>query len=244
MPEGPTIIILKEAVTQFEGKEILEAAGSAKIDMDLLPGKKVTFKSWGKHFLICCDDITVRVHFLLFGSYTINERKKQLPKLSLQFENGEFNMYSAAINILADTPDNIYDWTADVMNEKWSPTKATHKLKAQPNMLVCEALLDQQIFSGVGNIIKNEVLFKIKVHPKSTIGQLPEKQLHALVKEAHNYSYDFLRWKKVNELKQHWLAYNKKICPRCDIPLVKKELGKTKRSSYYCENCQVLYQLY
>ncbi|MER3465444.1 MAG: endonuclease, partial [Chitinophagaceae bacterium] len=39
--------------------------------------------------------------------------------------------------------------------------------------MVNDALLDQEIFSGVGNIIKNEVLYRIEVHPLSTIGALP-----------------------------------------------------------------------
>ncbi|HRO68823.1 MAG TPA: hypothetical protein PK951_00545 [Chitinophagaceae bacterium] len=42
--------------------------------------------------------------------------------------------------------------------------------------MVCDALLDQEIFSGVGNIIKNEVLYRIRVHPESLIGDIPLKK--------------------------------------------------------------------
>ena len=34
MPEGPSLVILKEAVTPFVGKKIIEARGNAKINMD------------------------------------------------------------------------------------------------------------------------------------------------------------------------------------------------------------------
>lgn len=241
MPEGPSIVILKEAVQQFEGEKILHASGNAKINMELLQGQKVHFKTWGKHFLICCKAATVRVHFLMFGSYSINEKKDRAPRLSLEFKNGELNIYTAAVKLLEDSPDKIYDWSGDVMNDAWNSTKAKQKLKENPEMLACDALLDQEIFSGVGNIIKNEVLFRIKVHPESAIGRLPAKQLNELVKEARNYSFDFLEWKKAFVLKQHWQVYNKKTCPRCHIPLVKKQLGKTKRPSFFCDNCQVLY---
>ena len=57
--------------------------------------------------------------------------------------------------------DTVYDWSADVMSEAWSPVKAKRKLKLQPGTLVCDALLGQQVFAGVGNIIKNEVCFRI-----------------------------------------------------------------------------------
>jgi endonuclease-8 len=128
------------------------------------------------------------------------------------------------------------------MNDSWDGKKAKTKLKANPKTLVCDALLDQNIFAGVGNIIKNEVLFRIKVHPESKIGKLPAAKLNALIKEARNYSFDFLKWKKAYVLKKHWLAHTKKICPRCNIPFIKKHLGKTNRRSFFCTNCQVLYK--
>ena len=37
-----------------------------------------------------------------------------------------------------------------------------------------DALLDQDVFAGAGNIIKNEVLHRIRVHPESPVGRLPQ----------------------------------------------------------------------
>ena len=244
MPEGPSIVILKEAVFPFKGKKPLEISGNTKADLSKLQDKKITdFKSWGKHFLICFGkDTTIRIHFLLFGSYLVNETKKANPRLQLKFRKGELNFYACSVQLIEESLDEVYDWTADVMNDNWSSGKARTKLKAQPQMLVCDALLDQQIFAGVGNIIKNEVLFRIRVHPKSKVGKLPPAKLSALIREARLYSFDFLKWKKAYVLKKHWLAHTKKICSRCDIPLIKEWLGKTNRRTFYCKNCQVLYK--
>jgi endonuclease-8 len=128
------------------------------------------------------------------------------------------------------------------MNKAWNARKASAKLKAHPHMLVCDALLDQDIFAGVGNIIKNEVLFRIRLHPQSRVGKLPPAKRRALLKEAVQYSFDFLEWKKAFVLKKHWLAHTKKTCPRCHIPFQKAYLGKTNRRSFFCNNCQVLYK--
>ncbi|THU41573.1 endonuclease [Niastella caeni] len=243
MPEGPSIVILNEAVQPFKGKTILSATGNSSIDKDRLVNQKVTdFKSWGKHFLICLPRFTLRIHFLLFGSYSVNEQTKKAPRLQLHFPNGDLYLYSCSIRIIEEDLDLVYDWTSDVLNENWAPKKARKKLKAQPGQLVCDALLDQNIFSGVGNIIKNEVLFRIKVHPENTIHSLPPRKLTELINEACNYSYDFLAWKKAFVLKKHWLVHTKKTCPRCNIPVIKKYLGKTNRRTFYCENCQVLYK--
>ncbi|MDB5193927.1 MAG: glycosylase/AP lyase, DNA-binding [Segetibacter sp.] len=242
MPEGPSIIILKEAVQEFKGQKIIAVSGNSKIGIERLHDKTITdFKSWGKHFLICFDDFSVRIHFLLFGSYRVNEQKATPPRLGLQFQNGELNFYACSIQFIEEDLDKIYDWTGDVMNDNWDAAKAKKKLKAKPEMLACDALLDQDIFAGSGNIIKNEVLFRIMVQPESKIVALPAKKLNELIKEARNYSFDFLEWKKAYVLKKHWLAHTKKMCPRCDIPFVKQYLGKTKRRSYYCINCQVFY---
>ena len=110
-----------------------------------------------------------------------------------------------------------------------------------PETMVCDALLDQQVFSGVGNIIKNEVLYRIRLHPETMLGKIPPRKITELITEARNYSFDFLKWKKAFELKKHWLAHTKKICPRCNLPFIKKHCGKTHRRSFFCENCQVKY---
>jgi len=116
------------------------------------------------------------------------------------------------------------------------------KLKNIPGTLACDALLNQDIFAGVGNIIKNEVLYRVKIHPESLIGDISSNALGKMVKEARNYSFDFLKWKKAFELKKHWLVYSKKTCTRCDLPFEKEYLGKTKRKSFFCNNCQELYK--
>ncbi len=243
MPEGPSIVILKEEVQLFAGKKILEVTGNTKEDKALLNGKKVvSFESWGKHFLIRLQGLTVKIHFLLFGSYSINEMRKPNPRLHLKFSNGDLYLYSCSVKLFTEDPDAVYDWSADVMNDNWSPAKARKKLKALPDALACDALLNQEIFAGVGNIIKNEVLFRIRVHPESLIGALPPRKLTELIAEARKYSFQFLEWKKAFELKKHWLAHTKTCCPRCHIPFVKeKHLGKTKRRAFFCENCQVRY---
>jgi endonuclease-8 len=242
MPEGPSIVLLKEEVQQFTGERIISVKGNSKIDQNRLTGQQVvSFKSWGKHFLICLEDFTVRIHFLMFGTYRINEEKLQPVRLSLIFNNGAINFYSCSIKILEEDINTLYDFSADVMSSDWSPKKARAKLKLVPDDLACDALLEQTIFSGVGNIIKNEVLYRIRVHPDSLIGKMPAPKIKLLIDEARNYSFEFLEWKRNNELKKHWLAHTKKVCLRCDLPFVKKHTGKKDRRSFFCIKCQKLY---
>ncbi|RZI81807.1 MAG: endonuclease [Rubrivivax sp.] len=244
MPEGPSLVILKELASDFAGKTIASAEGNTSVDKARLLGQTiVSVRSWGKHFLIELPEFTVRIHLLMFGSYRINERKPDAtPRLALHFTDGqELNFYTCSVKYIEGALDDSYDWRADVMSDQWDPRLAMKKLAAMPGTLVCDALLDQTVFSGVGNIIKNEVLFRIRVHPLSTLGAMPQAKRRALVKEARDYSFQFLEWKKDFVLKQHWLVHTKSMCPRCEVLLSKGKLGLTKRRSFYCERCQVRY---
>lgn len=243
MPEGPSIVILREQAAVFTGQTIERAQGSAKLDKTRLVGQSVrSFRSWGKHFLIELEDVSLRVHLLLFGSYRINQRKESPPRLSLGFAEGELNFYGCSVQTIEGPLDAAYDWSVDVMADTWTLRAALKRLREHPQMLACDALLDQALFAGSGNIIKNEVLFRIRVHPLSLIGELPAAKQRELTREARNYSFEFLHWKREGTLKAHWLAHNRDICPRCNIPFSKaKALGRSKRRAFFCERCQKRY---
>lgn len=242
MPEGPSIVILRQELEPFTGLKVLDISAPPAVPVQELLHQKVTaFKSWGKHLLICFTKGTIRIHLLLFGSYRINEDRNIQPRLRLEFKSGYVNFYTSSVLFLTQPVNELYDWSADVMNEQWDAKAARKKLKSIPDTQIADALLDQQIFSGVGNIIKNEVLFRLRIHPESRTGNLPSAKITALLKEAVIYSFEFLDWKKQGTLKKHWQAHTKKTCPRCHIPFVRKYTGKTKRRSFFCTNCQVLY---
>jgi endonuclease-8 len=246
MPEGPTIVILREAAAPLlVGKVVRRVEGNTKvIDAARMRGRKVlALRSWGKHFLVCFRGFTLRVHFMLFGSYRIDDPKPGVaPRLALGFSGDhELALYACSVKYIEGDLDAVYDWRGDVMDDAWDPALARKKLKAMPDALACDALLDQGVFAGVGNIIKNEVLFRIRVHPLSRIGALPPRKLGEFIKQARQYSFQFLEWKKAYVLRQHWLAHRKSICPRCGLKFSIAHLGRTHRRAFFCANCQVQY---
>jgi endonuclease-8 len=243
MPEGPSIVILREEADRFAGHTVVEVAGNSKIDKSRLKNQTVLrFRTWGKHFLIEFPSFSLRIHLLLFGSYRIGERKETPPRLSLVFDNGELNFYGCSVQFIEELLDQRYDWSADIMSDQWDPKQALAKIRAMPQALACDILLDQNVFAGAGNIFKNEVLFRIRVHPLSHVGALSASKLRELVKKTQAYAFEFLEWKKAFVLKQHWLAHRQSICPRCHIPFIKARLGRGDRQSFFCERCQKRYE--
>jgi len=244
VPEGPSIVILREQAERFAGRRVLEVTGNSRLDIQRLHGRTLrAVRSWGKHFLMDFGTLALRVHFMLWGSWRIDEPREATPRLGLRFRTGRIDFYTASLRLLDDDLDALYDWSADVMSDAWDPAAARRKLRARPDTLVCDALLDQDVFAGVGNIIKNEVLFRIRVHPESTVGALPPRKLGELVRQAREYSFDFYEWKKAFVLKKHWLVHTKRTCPRDGQPIqYRKALGRAQRRAFWCDACQRLYR--
>ncbi len=242
--EGPSLVILQEETRQFIGKKILDVKGYAPLDHDrVLNQTLVDIKTWGKHYLLCFKKFTVRVHFMLFGSYRINDPKTgKNASLGLTFANGILDCYICKVKLIEEDLDQVYDWALDMLSPKWDPKKVKKLLMAYPaENLIGDILLDAKLFSGVGNIIRNEVLYRVKIHPDSSLGAIPVRKITALIKETHTYSFDFLRWRKANELSRHWEIYSKKKCP-LGHEVQKEYTGKTKRRSFICA-CLIKYAL-
>jgi endonuclease-8 len=243
MPEGPQMVILKEEVEQFIGQQVLRAEGNAKD----LPFSKITslalidVKTFGKELLFCFPDFTIRVHLMLFGKYAIDAELNRMLRLGLEFETGAINFYACECRFIEQPIDEVYDWSMDVMNTKFDRDKALEKLVNKPKQLICEALLDQTILAGVGNKIKNDVLFRKQVHPESLVGQIPKNVLQALIKECVNLSFEYLEAKRDGTDRDLWQVYKRKECLRDHIPVQKQKIGKSARSCYFCDKCQCLY---
>jgi endonuclease-8 len=243
MPEGPSIYILRENVAQFIGRKVLAVEGNTPLDIQQLQGKTIkNIRSWGKHLLIEFPKITVRIHLMLFGSYRVNSRKKFEPRLSLQFTNGEeLNFYTVQMVLIEEPLNKVYDWKVDIMGDKWSTNHVLKLLKEEhPKDKACDVLMNQSLFAGCGNIIKNEVLWQARIHPLSTIENIPARKLREMTNKCSKYSFDFLKWKRKKELSKHFEVYEQSHCPN-GHKLTVKNTGKSHRRSYFCPKCQVEY---
>lgn len=220
---------------------MLRVEGNSQQDIARLRNRTLRgVRSWGKHFLLEFDGFSVRIHFLLFGSWRINEAKDATPRLGMGFSKGDaLNVYACLVRFIEGDLDAAYAWHVDVISDAWDPARARRTLRTMPDALAADVLPDQDVFAGVGNIIKNEVLHRIRVHPESTIGALPARKLAGLVAEARTYSFDFYRWKQAFELKKHYQVHTKTTCPRDGAPLsYRKHLGLAQRRAFWCATCQ------
>jgi endonuclease-8 len=136
MPEGPTLLIASEEAQRFVGRKVLRVEGNSRaIDIGRMKGKVLReVRTWGKHFLFRFDGFALRVHFMLFGSYRINERKENANvRLGLGFSGGEeLNFYASSVQYIDEPLDERYDWSADVLSPTWDPAPRGRSSSPRP----------------------------------------------------------------------------------------------------------------
>jgi len=125
----------------------------------------------------------------LFGEVLINERKKVNRSFFLEFANGEINGYVVRAEKLPATPAEVYDWRTDILSKDFDAAYVKILLQAQQGKTIDDVLMDQKIFTGVGNIIRNEALYLAGIHPQSITGKIPVAKITKLIKEVVKFAH-------------------------------------------------------
>ena len=244
--EGPPLKVIAEELSFLTGATIVSASGNAKIEKTALEGKNIEkIYSRGKNLLFQLPEFTIRVHFVMFGSYSVNNPKtNSTPSLSLKTQKSIIEFYRCSIKMLRNEEiDVLFDEEVDIMSENWNAKKVLELMLRQPEELICDVLLDQAIFAGVGNIIKNEALFSAGVHPLSITGKIPKEKIEEIINETRKFSKLFYTTRKNGkELKTLLMVYQKSRCPNSQQQVVRMVTGKRKRLSHLCPDRQFRYQ--
>jgi endonuclease-8 len=247
--EGPSLYLAAEQLQPFVGRRIERVSGNSKIGIERLAGLTVNeIFAWGKHLVFQFDTFALRVHFMLWGTFaatvggesvTGDYRRTGPPRLVLDFPNGEVTIWAASVKFVED-PDakGAYDFAADVMADQWDARAALKKVRAFPRAEIADVLLDQAIFAGVGNIIKNEVLFRTRVSPFAKIRNIPITKLRAIVADARIFSFRFLELRRIFSLRKNLEVYRRSVCPRCGAKIERRVHGQRARRSFFCRKCQ------
>ncbi|XP_068963528.1 LOW QUALITY PROTEIN: endonuclease 8-like 2 [Petaurus breviceps papuanus] len=185
-------------------------------------------------------------HFGMFGNVGASEFsratkankrgdwKDPLPRLVLHFAKGFLAFYNCRIYWCLGP---MVKPTSDILSEEFDRRQALEALKqANP---VCYTLLDQRYFAGLGNIIKNEVLYLARIHPLSLGSCLTALNLESLLDHVVSFSVGWLQ-KKMEGKPQHHLIYQKEQCP-AGHQVMKDSFGSPngfQRLTYWCPRCQ------
>ena len=239
MPEGPTIVVFKKRLAKFEGEKVTESAGYNNPFAEEISGKKLlSMETYGKYLLLDFKDFIITVHFGLFGSFLINENKKVNASFSLFFGDNFINFYVVRIKKLEK--DHQFDQELNVFSKKYQLEK-THELLLQKyaDKKIGDVLLNQDVFPGLGNIIRNEVLFLSKIHPESTVDQIPSKKIKELLQIIKEFSTASVELIEQKIWKSSSSVYKKKEWDQHEV--LEYVAPKIKRKTYVVEKIQKKY---
>jgi endonuclease-8 len=157
----------------------------------------------------------------------------------LTFSNGELVIWSSSLRYVDGSDVKAtYDFRGDVLSPSWDPAAALRKLRQHPSAQIADVLLDQSIFAGVGNIIKNEVLYRTRTNPLAKVRELPVSRLKAIVADARAFSFRFLELRRQFALRKNLEIYGRSACPSCEGKVRRRIHGARQRRSFFCDTCQ------
>ena len=241
MPEGPSLLLLKKELQPFIGKVVKKAGGYCKMPTKWIEGKKLNnIETHGKRLYLIFTNGVVQLHLGLFGDVLINERKKVNRKFYLEFVKGSINGYVVSVKKL-DNSDTLFDPRIDILSAGFSAAYVKTLLKDKAGKEIGDLLVNQQIFAGVGNIIRIEALYRSGVHPLSKVDKLPPAVLSKLITAVRRYARLFYKNLEKTGHNKDFKVY-KREHDDAGNEITMKYLPKTKRKIYFSERLQKLYQ--
>jgi endonuclease VIII len=109
------------------------------------------------------------------------------------------------------------------------------RIRRDPARAVGDALLDQRLVSGIGNVWKVESLWAERVSPWRRVGDVTDDELRAVLATAHR-----LMRAALDAVPGTRHVYRRKghMCPRCGMPIKSWPQGDGARMAYWCPECQ------
>jgi endonuclease-8 len=105
---------------------------------------------------------------------------------------------------------------------------------------IANALLDQRVASGIGNVFKSEICWAHRVNPWTTLGALDDATRRALYATAHEQLRANIAPGRRVTYRGGLAVYNKarRPCPRCRTPIRQARQGDDDRVTFWCPTCQ------
>ena len=185
MPEGPELYSLSSLLNKILKGEILKNIISNTKTIVKLPKKSKIIKiySYGKYCIIECKDYNLVIHLGLTG-WLVFEKPK-IYKYVFEFNNNIIYLKDvrrfSSIKILNNNElkDFIKKLGVDILSNNFTLEYFQLIIKSKKKLL-CNLLLDQKYFSGLGNYIKNEALYLTKLNINKKSNELNNNQIKNL----------------------------------------------------------------
>ena len=256
MPEGDTVYLAATRLHRALAGDTLLATDFrvpryATLDLSGHVVEDVT--SRGKHVLFrISGDVSLHTHFKMEGAWDLYRRGRRWrspawqARVVLETERWvAVGFRLPVVDVLPTSeeqqvvghlgPDPLRDWDA---------AEALRRMQGQSDRPVADALLDQRVVAGIGNVYKSEICFLRGVHPETPVAEAGD--LGGLVSlayrllDANRSTGRQITTGDARPGRTTWV-YGRagEACRRCGTPIEKEQSGPgPQRVTYWCPACQ------
>ena len=274
MPEGDTIFrtartlqktLAGHRVTKFD----TAYAHLARVNDDgPIAGRLIErCEAAGKHVLIVFEgDLILRTHMRMNGSwhlYRHGERWWRGPQaMRVRVDTADWVAVAFDVPIAEfvtakqlATTDPVAALGPDLLKPAFDRDEAIRRVRVAGAVPIAEALLDQRLVAGIGNVYKAEVLFLAGVHPDTPASAVPRDVLEQIMDLARRLLNDNVvpgtpgaiqtyrslrRTDGRSDSSASLWVYSRagKPCRKCGTTVQSKKMGVDARATYWCPACQ------
>jgi endonuclease-8 len=258
MPEGDTVFVTaarvhaalaghtlmrtdfrvpRYATVDFSGRSFLEARAR---------GKHLLFRIEGGH--------TIHSHLKMEGEwhlYRSGERWRMAghhARAVLEVDGRSavgFRLGKLEVIATPEEADVVGHLGPDLLGDDWDAGLALANLLADPARAIGDALIDQTVMAGLGNVYRSEICFLSGLDPRTPVGRVPNAaKVVALAKrviEANRATGHQITTGDPRRGRRHWVYGRRdERCRRCGTPIARRqgEVGTRDRVTYWCPACQ------
>ena len=264
MPEGDTIFraartlhraLAGRVVTRFES--VFPALTRVHEDTPITGRTVEMVTARGKHLLIrLSGDLTLRTHMRMNGSWHIYRPgevwQRSRRDMRIVLATSDFVAVGFSIPVAewlrtsaAGRHEALRTLGPELLADDFDAAEAGRRLRERGDTPIADALLNQRVMAGIGNVYKSEVLFAARVSPFATVASLPDTALEKILALAAKFmranvtdgtaivTYTGFRRTtgRADPSARLWV-YGRagEPCRRCGTPVA--------RATYWCERCQ------
>jgi endonuclease-8 len=273
MPEGDTIFraartlnraLAGKTIVAFES--LLPALTRVHEDAPLTGRTFERVVAAGKHILMhFSGGLVLRTHMRMNGSWHIYRtgERWQRPRGDMRIVIATSDFVAVAFNVpvaeMIPSRDlarhrELRTLGPDLLGGDFDAGEALRRLRARPDAAIADALLNQRVLAGIGNVYKSEVLFVCRINPFALVRDLADEALAELIQAARKLllanvadglspmtTYTgFRRTTRRDDPKQRLWVYGRGRlpCRRCGTPIAVRKQGVDARLTYWCPACQ------
>jgi endonuclease VIII len=238
VPEGDTIHRVAERLQALEGERLAVEAPHPRAPQAIaatLDGLRLErVEAIGKNLVLTFEGgLVLRSHLRMRGRWQLRETGAPvhgLPWLVLRGERQEAVLWHGPVLELGR--GRLAGTGPDVMAPEPDLEAMLRRLRVHDQgREIGDALLDQRLVAGIGNVWRAEALFAARVSPWRTLSELSDRDVRRVLSEAS-------RLMKAGRGDRQVYRRRGRPCPDCRTPIEAARQGADARTIYWCPACQ------